>query len=277
MQTVYTGLFALATAIGMLALVRVLNSALRLIVGKKGSASRAIVEASQTISVLVACGAVVGGSAYGDDLRSDAMWVAISGAISAALLVVLGRVSAMTLVGGKANDEIARGNLAASVAVGAHQIAIGVLLAHCIYGRDLGSLGVAIVFFAIGLVTLHLLVLTFRALTAYDDAQEILGENLAASMSYAGVMIGIAIVIGHAADGTFEGWRTSLVRYAAALGLVLLLYPIRQLVVQSLVLGEPLRLKAGGLDARIARERDLAAAFVESGAYIATALMAAQL
>ena len=275
--TAYGGLFALVTALAMLVLVRLLNGALRFVRGDRGTAGRAIVEACQTVSVLALSGSIVGGVARGDDLRQDAAWVAISAAVCAALLVGLGRVSAMTLVGGKAKDEIARGNLAAAIAVGAHQVALGLLLSHCVYGRDFGSIGVAVAFFAIGFVTLHALVVAFRALTSYDDAQEVLGENVAAATSYAGVVVGLAVLIGHAADGPFLGWRASLVQYAVAVSFAVLSWPVRQLVVQTLLLGEPVRLARGGLDLRIARERDLAAAFVESGSYVATALMASAL
>lgn len=277
MRWIYGGAFALVTMAAMMVLVRVLNGALRLNRAEKGTAGRAIVEASQTIAVLIATGAVVGGSVIGEDWKSDAMWVGVCGAASALLLVVLGRVSVAVLVGGRATKEIADGNVAAAVAVGAHQVATGVLLSHCVYGRGYGSLGVAVAFFATSWIVLHLLVLLFRALTAYDDAEEIIGRNLAAAVSYAGVVIALAIIIGAAADGDFIGWIPSLRKFGIALSFALLLYPVRQLVVQSLLLGEPLALHAGMLDSRVGRERDHAAAIVEAGAYIATALMVVQL
>jgi uncharacterized membrane protein YjfL (UPF0719 family) len=276
MRGIYGVAFALATTTAMLVLVRVLNGAMRFHRGSKKDAARAIVEASQTIAVLIVCGAVLGGVLDGEP-KADAMWVGVSSAISALLLVVLGRASIATLAGGGALREVAAGNVAAAVAAGAHQIAVGILLSHCVYGRGWASLGVAIAFFAIGLVTLHVLVLVFRMLTAYDDAQEILGQNLAAALSYAGAVVALAIIIGNAANGDFDGWATSLRQYGIALSFTVLLYPVRQLVVQSLLLGEPLALHAGVLDARVGRERDNAAAVVEAGTYIATALMVSQL
>ena len=48
---------------------------------------------------------------------------------------------------------------------------------------------------ATGVVALALYVALFRALTTYDDAEQIQGENLAAALSYAGVSVAIALVL----------------------------------------------------------------------------------
>ena len=77
-----------------------------------------------------------------------------------------------------------------------------------------------IVFFLIAQVTLHLLVILFRTLTLYAEDEEIMGENVAAALSYAGAMLAVAIIVGHAAEGTFEGWGASLRAYFPDLTLI---------------------------------------------------------
>ena len=121
--------------------------------------------------------------------------------------------------------------------------------------------------------TLHLLVLLFRRLTLYAEDQEIIGENVAAALSYAGVMLALAIIVGHAVEGDFDGWGTSMKAYAIALASALVLYPVRQLGVQTLLLGQRFALRGGGLDQLVARERNVGASAVEAVSYIAAAAL----
>ena len=82
-------------------------------------------------------------------------------------------------------------------------------------------------------MTLLVFVSLFRALTTYDDAEQIHGENVAAALSYAGVTIAVGIVVARAVEGDFEGWLTSLKGYGGVLLSLVALYPVRQLFVQS--------------------------------------------
>jgi len=110
-------------------------------------------------------------------------------------------------------------------------------------------------------------------LTLYADDEEIIGENVAAAVSYAGAMLAIAIIVGHAAEGEFEGWGPSLRAYFVALASSLALYPTRQLVVQTLMLRQPFSLRGGALDRLIAQDRNVGASAVEAVSYVAAALL----
>ena len=129
------------------------------------------------------------------------------------------------------------------------------------------------VFFAIAQATLHLFLMLFRSLTSYSDDQEIMGQNVAAAVSYAGATLAIAVVVGHAAEGDFVAWGQSLRAYALALLSVLVLYPVRQLLVQMLLLRQPFALRGGGLDRLVAQERNVGASAVEAVSYLAAAFL----
>jgi hypothetical protein len=53
---------------------------------------------------------------------------------------------------------------------------------------------------------------------------------------------------------------------------VVALYPVRQVVVQWLILGGPIHWHAGLLDSEIAQDRNVAAGLLEATAYVTTAL-----
>ena len=70
--------------------------------------------------------------------------------------------------------------------------------------------------------------------------------------------------MGHAAEGSFEGWARSLVGYALALLLAVALYPVRQLLVATLILRLPaLSWRSHALDREIAEKRNAAVGAVE--------------
>src|SRR5262249_24602029 len=148
-----------------------------------------------------------------------------------------GRLGTAFILGARLAPEVARGNPAAGLAAAGHWLATGVLVSSCLYGRDLGTFGVSLAFFALAQVTLHLFVVGFRALTVYGDREEILDENLAAALSYAGVTAALGLVIGHAADGSYAGVESSLRAYGLSLLGGLALYPVRQIVVGALLTG----------------------------------------
>jgi uncharacterized membrane protein YjfL (UPF0719 family) len=112
----------------------------------------------------------------------------------------------------------------------------------------------------------------YRALTTYDDAEQIAGENTAAALSYAGLTVAVAVVVSRALLGDFEGWGPALHGAAEILVCLLALYPVRQLFVQTLLLNAPLRARGGVLDTAIAERRSTGHAALEAASYVATAL-----
>jgi uncharacterized membrane protein YjfL (UPF0719 family) len=177
------------------------------------------------------------------------------------------------LLRGQLGAEIRRHNLAAGLIALAHAVATGTVAAHCFVADRLANLPVGAVFFAVAEVALVALSLLFRALTTYADDQEILGENLAAAISYSGLMVALALVVGHAADGAFVGWGPALRSFALFLLWALLLYPVRQVLVASWLLGLPIAWRGGELDRAIAQDRNCVVACVEAAGYLTAAFL----
>jgi uncharacterized membrane protein YjfL (UPF0719 family) len=239
--------------------------------------ARAILQASYVFGVLSVAAAVVAGCVHGRDLRADVVWTAAFGGMAVLLLVVTARLGTQVLLRRRLKGEIERGNVAAAIGAGAHYVATAILLARCLYGDDLHTLGVSIAFFAVAQGTLHLFLLLFRALTSYDDFEEIASGNIAAALSYGGIAIALAMIIGRVADGVFTSWRESLEAYGLALLYALALYPVRQIIVQAVVLRGGLALRKGRLDEGIGREKDVGLGALEAAAYLATAFFVSRL
>ena len=89
--------------------------------------------------------------------------------------------------------------------------------------------------------------------------------------------IAVAIIVGTALDGDFVSWESSLKGFGTILALALVLYPVRQLFVQSLLLGAPIALRGGRLDTGIGGDRNEGMGALEAVSYIATALSVARL
>jgi uncharacterized membrane protein YjfL (UPF0719 family) len=177
------------------------------------------------------------------------------------------------LLRGQLGPEIRRHNLAAGLIAATHAVATGTVAAHCFVADSLANLPVGAVFFAVAEVALVVLSLLFRALTAYADDQEILGENMAAALSYSGLLLALALVVGHAADGAFVGWGPALRSFGLFLLWALLLYPVRQVLVANWLLGLPITWRGGALDRAIAQDRNCVVSCVEAAGYLTAAFL----
>jgi uncharacterized membrane protein YjfL (UPF0719 family) len=237
------------------------------------NAARGIVRAGFVCGAAFVAASAIRGCVHGVDWKADLLWTTVFGGSAMLLLAAVGSLGVRVLLHSRLPGEIARGNVAAGVAAGAHFTATGLIIAQCLYGDDIGTLGVSVVFFVIAQATLHLFVVLFRSLTHYAEDQEIMGENVAAALSYAGAMLAIAIIVGHATEGTFTGWIASLRAYLVALASALVLYPVRQIVVQTMILRQPLALRGGGLDRLVAQERNVGVSAVEAVSYLAAAVL----
>lgn len=272
----YLVAFAVTTLLGMLLLLRLAERNLVLDLVSGNQAAR-LLRVGQVMAVFMIVAAVVHGSVTGEGVAKDALWAALFGAIGVVLMLLTGHIGVRFIFQNHLRSEITRGNVAAGVAAGAHFVAAGYITSRAMGGSGLRDLVLAVAFFAIAQITLILFVSLFRALTTYDDAEQIRGENLAAAVSYAGLAIAIAIVVGRALDGDFSGWIPSLKGYAVVLASGLALYPVRQLFVQTFLLSGSITLRGGRIDSGIAVEHDNGIAALEGATYIATALALARL
>jgi uncharacterized membrane protein YjfL (UPF0719 family) len=237
-----------------------------------------LVQAGHILAVLLLVPGIVREALGHETLGGAVLWAAAFAVAGTALIQIVGSLGIRLLLRATLAAELESGNLAAGVAAGANYVAIGILASPAIAGSDLRGLGLAVAFFGLAVVALALYVALFRALTTYDDAEQIQGENLAAALSYAGVSVAIALVLARAlTGGDFAGWGPALSGFAWVAASALLLYPVRQLIVQGLILGSAPTLRGGSLDDAIGVDRKVGLASIEALAYLATAVAIVQL
>ncbi len=272
----YVAAFAVGTTLLLLGLAELGRRRLGADLAGGNDAQR-LAAVGEVLGVFLIAGSVVGDAVQGESVLADAIACVTFGVIGLAATLVAGRLGVGTLLGASLAEEVGRGNRAAGVAASGQMLASAIITSSTIKGSELHDVGLALTFFVIGQATLLLFVVLFRALTTYDDAEQIHGENLAAAVSYAGVAVAVAIVIGRAAEGDFEGWLSSLRGYGLVLLSLLALYPVRQLFVQTLLMRTRPHLRGGPLDVAIAERRSAGLAALEAGSYVATAIVIAQL
>ncbi len=243
----------------------------------EGNVARRLKRVGQVLAVFLVSASVVKSGVTGDSLLRDVEWVAAFGGVAVVLVSLTGRLGVQLLLQSRLPKEIDRGNAAAGVAAAANYVGTGIITSHAIAGNDLRGLGLSLVFFVLAQITLHLFVTLFRALTTYDDAEQIAGENMAAALSYAGLLIAVAIVVARAVDGEFVGWNASLRAYGKMLLAVLALYPVRQVFVQMVLMRAPFALRGGRLDAAVGADRNIGMGALEAATYVATALAISEL
>ncbi len=273
--SLYVTAFAVGTTLVLLVLASLLRRGLAADV-KTGNDAQRLEAVGEVLGVFLIAGAAVREGVAGEDVARDAMMCALYGCLGVVATMVTGRLGLRLLLG-HLKEELARNNKAAGVAAAAQLVASALVTSRSLVGSDLHGLGLSLAFFAIAQATLLVFVSLFRALTTYDDAEQIHGENVAAALSYAGVTIAVAVVVARAVEGDFEGWLVSLKGYGGVLVSLVALWPVRQLFVQSILLRGPLHVRGGALDTAIAQNRSAGMAALEAASYLATALAIAHL
>lgn len=233
--------------------------------------------ALQSVGVLWIGASVAHQCAVGDDVWRDAGWAFAFGGIGFVLFVLAGQLGVRVLLGARLADEIDEGNVAAALAAGAHHIAIAILIAESAAGTDLFGLGLASGFFCLGLLTQQGVVALHRAMTTYDDAEQIAGENMAAALSWSGTSVAAAIVVARGLAGEFGGWDVALPGFLQVAALSLVLLPFRQIVVGGLLVGRWPRLRGGVLDDAVGLQHDTSLAALDAAVAVALACALARL
>lgn len=281
-STAYVAAFGSATVLGLLVAHRLLQ---RLVSPKSSLRAEllgenrafALREVGDVLAVFFVGAAVTKNCVHGESIAKDAMWAAAFGLLGLVLLEATGLLGLRMLMQKRLTVALERGNVAAGTAAAAHYAAMGLLTSRAMAGSDLRGLGLSLAFFGLAVATHQIIVTVFRALTTYDDAEQIEGENLAAALSYGGVSISVAIVIARALEGDFVDWPTALLGFASVSAIALVLVPIRQLLVQGVLLGGRPTLRGGDLDEAVGRDRNVGVAALESTTYLGAALALALL
>lgn len=269
--------FAAAVAVGLLTLFhvtqRLLSPRHTVVADARGpNGAWTVVQAGHLVAVILLVPGVVTEALTHETVGVAGAWALAFGVLGVVLIQVVGELGIRLLLRSTLRQELETGNVAAGVAAGANYVAVGILAAPAIAGSDLRGLGLSLAFFTLAVGTQAAFVALFRALTVYDDAEQIQGENLAAAISYAGVSVAVAWVLARAVTGDFPGWGPALTGFAGVASAALLLYPVRQVVIQGLVLGRAPTLRGGALDHAIGAERNAGLAVLEALAYLAAAV-----
>ncbi len=200
--------------------------------------------------------------------------VLVYGLLTMVLFALSSRMSVERLLRIDSHLAVRAENTAVAVVSAASAVAHALILAAAISGETESPGPLPPLFFSIlGLAVLWLCTWIFRLLTSYDDTRELVHNNVAASLSYGGLMIAIGMIVAHAVEGDFSSWEESLWLFGRSMVPIVLLYPLRQFVLQSLILRRPLRLYGGALDDEISLQQNVGAGALEAAGYISAAFL----
>jgi uncharacterized membrane protein YjfL (UPF0719 family) len=222
--------------------------------------------------VLLIITAVLSGPGH-KDIMVDVMWVLVYGIAGIILLALTALWATRIILSAKCLESIRQGNIAAAMAMAGAFVGTGAVISATVTGESTGSWVPTLVFFLAGIIAFFIITYVYRLLTAYDDVKEILDNNIPAAMSYAGMMIAVGLIVGNAIKGNFITYEQSFKDFGYALIVVVALYPVRQWIVQGLLLGGGFSLYGGRLDLEISRDRNINAGVIEAITYISTALL----
>lgn len=244
----------------------------------------------QTLRVMLtesdnpAMGIVVAGYLFGviwtitvllGTLSHNVVWdirnVLIYGCIGIVLLTGAALGTCRVCLGMAMREQLAARNVAAAIVVAGVYIATSLTYSGGLVGEG-GGFWIMLLFFLLGQVALLGITYAFRRLTSYDDVQEIASGNVAAALALAGLLIAVGLIVRRAIAGDYLGFLPSLGSFLLALLLAVVLYPVRQVVVQWIILGGPIHWRASLLESEIAQDRNVAAGLLEATAYVTTAL-----
>lgn len=243
----------------------------------KDNAALGISLSGYLLGVLLITADVLSGPGHGA-WQKDALSVLLYGVGGMLFLVFVGTVELKLLLSPETLKGVRSGNTAAGIVTAGSYVATSLIIAASVSGESVGgTLVTALIFFVIGQITLLVVTVLFRFLTAYNDTAEILNGNAAAALSYAGLMIAVAIIVGHSIRGEFVDYPSSLLSYAWSMMVVIAMYPVRQFLVQGLLLGGGFKPYGGRLDEEISKDRNLSAGVLEAMTYMGAAFLATRL
>lgn len=196
----------------------------------------------------------------------------------------IGGILAMTATGiffeisvhANLREQIVAGNLACGIISASIHLASSQIVAGALSG-DGGSIVPTLVFWAAGVAALIVFAQIFRQLTPYNDNETIREGNVAAALGSGGLILAIGMMVGYAVSGSFVDYATSFRSFGLVLLLVFVLYPVRQIIVQMLLLGGGFSFRHGRLDQEIEQDRNVGAGLLEAVGYLATALIVTRL
>jgi len=206
-----------------------------------------------------------------DELGPDLLSVLLYGGVGIVLLTGVALGTCRAFLGMGVQEPLAARNVAAATVVAGVYIATSLTYSGGLSGEG-GGFWIMLLFFLLGQLALLGITRAFRWLTRYDDVQEIASGNMAAALALTGLLIAVGLIVSRAVSGEYTGFFHSLRGFLLALLLALVFYPVRQVVVQWLILGGPMHWRATLLDSEIAQDKNIAVGLLEGTAYVTSAL-----
>jgi uncharacterized membrane protein YjfL (UPF0719 family) len=186
---------------------------------------------------------------------------------SLVLLFIFTMAALWLLFGSKFRDVLALQTPAAGAAALAHAVGYGLILSHVSLGETQEELVQGLVWLLFVVAVHQLCVIGFRAFTTYDDQEQIQSGNVAASVSYGGIVVGVALIAARALEGDTDSFSQAALEFGKILACSLLFLPLRQLLVQGVLLRALPTLRGGKLDLLIGADRNVGAALLEGAVY----------
>ncbi len=205
------------------------------------------------------------------ELLPDLRTVLLYGGIGIGLLTVVALGTCRVFLGMGVQQQLAARNVAAALVVAGVYIATSLTYSGTLSGEG-GGFWIMLLFFLLGQLALLGITHAFRWLTSYDDVQEIAAGNIAAALALMGLLIAVGLIVRRAVSGDYTGFFHSLGSFLLALLLALVFYPVRQVLVQWILLGGPMHWRHSLLDREITQDKNVAVGLLEATAYVTSAL-----
>lgn len=273
-MSVIEAIFLILAALVLVALARLVQQwlygqSLRTMLTENDNPALGIAVAGYLFGVIWTITVLLGTLSY--DLVLDVRNVLIYGGIGIVLLTVVAMGTCRIFLGMGMQEQLAAHNVAAAIVVAGVYIATSLTYSGGLVGEG-GGFWIMLLFFLFGQLALLGITYAFRWLTHYDDVREIASGNVAAALALAGLLIAVGLIVRRAVAGDYLGFLPSLGSFLLALVVAIVLYPVRQVVVQWLLLGGPMHWRASLLESEIMHDRNVAAGLLEATAYVTTAL-----
>ena len=235
---------------------------------EKDNAALAVAFSGYGFGLILAIGGVMMGPSHG--LDNDLIDIGIWGGLSIVLMNLARLINdKLVLHSFSTVDEIVRDqNVGTGAVLGASYVATGLVVNGAVTGV-LGGVVETLVFWLLGQLALVLAGLVYERMIGFDLHGEIEKDNVAAGIAFAGALIGVGIIVRHAAAGDFISWSMNLQEFALEVILSLVLLPIVRF------LADVVLLPGQKLTDEIANQEhpNVGAGFIEAFSYVGASFL----
>ena len=214
----------------------------------------------------------IGGSVVGESngLLSDLIDIFIYGPIAIVLMNISTFINDKCILYQFNNKKeiLTDQNAGTGVVELAIYISTGMIIFGSISGEG-GGIITIFVFWAIGQASFIIIGLIYNLIIPFCLHEQIEKDNVAAGISFAGAIVGIANIIRHAIGVDFSSWQESLLIFASYFVLGIILLPIIRFYTDKVLLpGEKLTDEIANQE-----KPNIGAAFIEAFAYIGSSFL----